>query len=196
MVLPYLAAALLVVATIYSAIVSFKRPESAARSWIFPETPSRSAKIVVGILTLALLTGLTLWLSMSAHKPLQRTSRFLIRDGYTGWIRIEFEVPDAPPLPTENSQYVLRIPAEGLLRTSSTEQYGWANDQYFYYSAQGMSLLPDSGPGELIWGKVNGEHSGASGKTKYEEFFVGTFQQFKDQGRGPQKAAERGTVSP
>ena len=133
---------------------------------------------------------------MSAHKPLQRTSRFLIRDGYTGWIRIEFEVPGAPPLPTENSQYVLRIPAEGLLRTSSTEQYGWANDQYFYYSGQGVHSLPDSGPAGLIWGKVNGEHSGATGKTKYEEFFVGTLEQFKDQGGGPRKAGERGTLSP
>jgi hypothetical protein len=41
--------------------------------------------------------------------------------------------------------------------------------------------LPDSGPAELIWGKINGEESAASGKSKYEEFFVGTTQQFRDQ---------------
>lgn len=29
--------------------------------------------------------------------------------------------------------------------------------------------------------RINGEESGASGKRKYEEFFVGTAQQFKDQ---------------
>jgi hypothetical protein len=41
--------------------------------------------------------------------------------------------------------------------------------------------LPDSGPAGLIWGKINGEKAGASDPRKYEEFFVGTAQQFKDQ---------------
>jgi hypothetical protein len=196
MILPYLAAALLVVVTIYAAFVSFRRPEDATRTWIVPEAASRSSKIAISILTLALLTGLAIWLRMGAHKPPQRTSRFLIPEGYTGWIRIEFEVPGAPTLPTQNGQYVLRIPQDSVLQTSSPEQYGWANDQYFYYSEQGVRSLPDSGLAELIWGKINGEHSGATGNTKYEEFFVGTLEQFKDQGGGPKKAGDRGAVSP
>jgi hypothetical protein len=44
--------------------------------------------------------------------------------------------------------------------------------------------IPDSGAGRLIWGKINGEASSSSGKRKYEEFFVGTQQQFKDQVEG------------
>lgn len=36
----------------------------------------------------------------------------------------------------------------------------------------------------LVWGKINGEASGSSGKRKYEEFFVGTQQQFEDQVEG------------
>ena len=44
----------------------------------------------------------------------------------------------------------------------------------------GSRRLPDSGPGRLVWGKINGEESGPGGKRKYEEFFVGTEQQFKD----------------
>jgi hypothetical protein len=78
-------------------------------------------------------------------------------------------------------RYVFKIPSDGLLRTSSAEQYGWAKDHYYYYSAQGVRALPDSGPAGLIWGKINGEESGASGKRKYEEFFVGAAQKFKDQ---------------
>ena len=43
--------------------------------------------------------------------------------------------------------------------------------------------ISDAGPNCLIWGKINGEATGSSGKRKYEEFFVGTQQQFKNQGK-------------
>ncbi len=181
MILPYLATAFLVLATIYSAIVSFSNPEAGKRNWIFPEAPKRSARIVVGALTLVLVTGVALWLSMSARNSTRPALRFLIPDGYTGWVRIEFDVQGAPPLPREGGEYILKIPPDGILRTSSGQQYGWAKDHYYYYSAQGIRSLPDSGSAALIWGKINGERSGASGKREYEELFVGTAQQFKNQ---------------
>jgi hypothetical protein len=181
MKLPYVAIALLIIATAYSAIVSFMHHWSRERSWIFPESASRSARLFVGTFTLALLTGLGLWLGMSTRNLNHRSSRFLIPEGYTGWIRVEFGVQGAPPLPMEGGQYVFKIPSDGLLRTSSAEQYGWATDHYYFYSAQGVRALPDSGPAGLIWGKINGEESGAKGKRKYEEFFVGDAQHFKIQ---------------
>ncbi|MGA7926427.1 MAG: hypothetical protein WCA20_10540 [Candidatus Sulfotelmatobacter sp.] len=183
MKLPYVAIALLLFATAYSAIVSFRQHGGGKRSWIFPESASRAVQLFVGVLTLGLLAGLALWLGMSTRNSTLRSSRFLIPEGYAGWIRIEFEVQGAPRLPIEGGQYVLKIPSDGVLRTSSAEQYGWAKDQYYYYSAQGVRSLPDSGPAELIWGKINGEESGVSGKRKYEEFFVGNAQQFKDQAK-------------
>ena len=181
MILPYAATALLVVATLYSAIVSFRPAEAGKRTWIFPEAPRRSARIVVGLLSLALLAGLAVWLNGSARNSTRPASRFLIPEGYTGWTRVEFEVQGAPPLPTEGGEYILKIPPDAVLRTSSAEQYGWAKDHYYYYSAQGTRPLPDSGSAALIWGKINGEESAASRKRKYEEFFVGTAQQFKNQ---------------
>lgn len=146
--------------------------------WIFPDATTRSRRIFVGALTVALLTGFVWWQRVIAQNSTHRSSRFLIPEGYTGWVRIEFEVQSAPTLPMEGGQYVLKIPSGGVLRTSSAEQYGWAKDHYYYYSAQGVRPLPDSGPAKLIWGKINGEESGASGKRKYEEFFVGNSQQF------------------
>lgn len=181
MILPYAAIALLVVATLYSAIVSFRQAEVGNRTWIFPEAASGSARILVGVLTLALLTGVALWLRVSAWNSTRHSSRFLIPQGYTGWIRVEFEAQGASPLPMQHGEFVLKIPADGVLRTSSREQYGWAKDHYYYESAGGVRPLPDSGQEGLIWGKINGEESGASGKRKYEEFFVGTAQQFKDE---------------
>jgi hypothetical protein len=78
MILPYGATVLLVVATLYSAIVSFRQAEAGNRPWIFSEAPSRSARIVVGVLTLALLTGLAVWLAESARNSTGPASRFLV----------------------------------------------------------------------------------------------------------------------
>jgi hypothetical protein len=183
MILPYLAIVLLALATVYSAIVSFRQAENAAANWIFPTAPRRSAQILAGILSLTLLIGLGLWLSFGFRNNSTRSARFVIPAGYTGWVRVEFEVQGAPPLPMEGSEYVLRIPADGTLQTSSPEQYGWAQDHFYYDSADGMRPIPDSGEASLIWGRINGEAAGALGKRKYEEFFVGTAQQFKNQNK-------------
>ena len=183
MILAYSAIALLVVATVYSALVGFRRLSEDERSWIFPQAPSRSARIAAGILTLAFSTALGMWLYMGSHHSMSRSARFLIPEGYTGWVRVEFDVQGAAPLPEEGGDYVLKIPSAGILQTSSPEQYGWARDRYYYYSVQGQRSIPDSGQGELIWGKINGEEVSSAGKRKYEEFFVGTAQQFRDQSR-------------
>jgi hypothetical protein len=185
MMLAYLATALLAVATVYSAIVSFRqKPEDAAPSWIFPEQTRRPSKIAVSVVTFLLVIGWVAWFSVSPRNSTPRSLRFLISEGHTGWVRVEFEVPGAPPLPVEAGKTVLRIPPSGVLETSSPEQYGWAKDEYFFYSSTGSRRLPDSGPQRLIWGKINGEASGTSGKRKYEEFFVGNQQQFKEQING------------
>ena len=187
MILPYLAAVLLTLATAYSAVVSFRqKPEagSAESSWIFPDGAKRPTRIFIGIATLLLLIALGAWFRISARNSTPRSMRFLIPEGYSGWVRIEFEVSGAPALPEEAGQPLLRIPPSGTLRTSSPEQYGRVNNSYGFYSSAGVRPIPDSGPGKLIWGKINGEASGASGKRKYEKFFVGTQQQFKGQIEG------------
>ena len=181
MIVAYVSLALLAIATVYSGIVSFRKTEGATPSWIFPMAVGWPTRIAVGAFNLALLISLALWLGWTRQHSSLRSSRFLIPEGYTGWIRVEFEVQGAPPLSTEGGEYVVRIPADGILRTSSPEQYGWARDHYYYYSAEGVHPIPDSVEAALIWGRINGEASGAAGKRKYEEFFVGTAQQFKNQ---------------
>jgi len=184
MILPYLSVAVLVVATLYAAVVSFRQPsEPAAGSWIFPAAAGRRIRIFVGVATLILVIGIGSWFALSVQHTVRRSSRFLIPDGYAGWVRVEFEVQGAPALPVEGGQYVLRIGPDGSLTTSSLEQFGWAKDSYYFDSVDGLHLIPDAGPQSLIWGKINGEAAGVSGKRKYEEFFVGTQQQFKDQGK-------------
>lgn len=182
MILPYAAIVLLAFATVYAGIVSFRKPEAAPASWIFPTATSRSARIILGAFSLALLIAL-MWFGLSAHPSSLRSSEFLIPEGYTCWVRVEFETQGAPPLPMEAGGYILKIPDSGALQTSSAEQYGWAKDRYYYYSAEGMHPIPNSGGGSLIWGHINGEAAGVAGRRKYEEFFVGTAQQFKNQAK-------------
>lgn len=184
MTLPFAALALLALVTVYSAIVSFREAKDVPPSWFFPNAVKRSAQIVVGILVLIPLIALSIWLGLGARHESLRSSRFLIPDAYTGWIRVEFEVPGAPPLPIDHGEYTIKIPSDGVLRTSSAEQYGWAHDRYYYYSGQNLLSLPDSGASAMIWGKLNGEALGKSGQRKYEEFFVGTAEQFKNQSKG------------
>ena len=181
MILPYLATVLLILATAYAAVVSFKPEPDSGATWIFPDGVKKSARMFVGVATLIFVIGLVAWLNVAARKATRPSSRFLIPEGYTGWVRVEFEVLGAPPLPVEAGQHVLTIPPGGLLRTSSPEQYGWAKDSYCFSSNAGARPIPDSGPQALIWGKINGEGSGSSGKRKYQQFFVGTEQQFKEQ---------------
>ncbi len=199
MILPLLATALLVLVTAYSAVVSFRQPrDGSAPTWIFPNDTKRSAQIAVGICSLALLLGLAVWLAIDARHSIRHSSRFLIPEGYVGWVRVEFQVNGAPPLPVEGGEYLFKFPPSGLLRTSSSEEYGWAKDHYFYYSEKGTRILPDTsvGGGGLIWGKINGEASGPQGKRKYEEFFVGTERQFKEQTRGEQNVGSTARATP
>jgi hypothetical protein len=188
MIMPYLATALLALATVYAAGASFRlQPDDGVLNWVFPHEAKRSTRRTVVIGTLAVLLAGLIWLALDA--PIRRSSRFLIPEGYVGWVRIEFQVVGAPVLPTERGAYVFRFPASGLLRTSSPEEFGWAKDQYFYYSERSSRMLPDSSPGGggLVWGKINGEETDSQGKRRYEEFFVGTQQQFAEQTSGEPK---------
>lgn len=190
MILPYFAIVALVLATVYSAIVSFRqRPESTEANWAFPIAAGRRLRIITGVATLVVVLAIGAWFALSVRHTARRSSRFLIPEQYRGWVTVEFEVQGTPPLPVEGGQYVLTIGSDGVLQTSSLEQYGWANDSYFFYSAAGVHQIPDAGPQSLIWGKINGEAANSAGKRKYEEFFVGSQEEFREQPNG-----EKGTL--
>ena len=113
----------------------------------------------------------------------RRPSRYLIPEGYVGWIRIDFKVKDAPPLPVEDERYLFKIPHSGHLKTSSDIEYGWASGDDFYYSGKTRRKLVETmwGKGGMIWGQSNGSAEDSAGnKTAiYEHVFIGTEEQFK-----------------
>jgi Family of unknown function (DUF6843) len=119
---------------------------------------------------------LSLFLLLTGCPPAEtRTgSRYLIPKGYVGWVRLDFSVANAEPARLQDGLYEFRFPREGRLQTSSRMEFGWAKDQYFYYSGSELSQIRQTGWGEggSIWGSVNsGDGS--------QMFFVGTEEQYQ-----------------
>jgi hypothetical protein len=113
----------------------------------------------------------------------RRPVKYLIPAGYTGWVKINFQVPIAPALPIEDGNYVAQIPANAELQTSSDIEYGSAKDEYYYYDADGKHPLKVStwGGGGMIWGGFTGQQSNSTNQVvqTYLQFFVGAEEEYK-----------------
>jgi hypothetical protein len=107
----------------------------------------------------------------------------LIPNGYVGWVRIDFKIKHSSALPVEDGYYLVKLPTQGHIQTSSDIEYGWATDEYYYYSNGKREVLASTGWGEggMIWGQFNGSRQGPD-EPPYQYFFVGTEEQFKEFG--------------
>lgn len=110
---------------------------------------------------------------------------YLIPDGYVGWVKVEFNVKNAPPLPIEDGHYIFKIPNSGLLQTSSDKESGLADDKYFYVADNNKrQLVADIiiDPITMIWSGYSGEDLiiGSTDKPlKYIYFFVGPKEEYE-----------------
>ena len=105
--------------------------------------------------------------------------RFLIPEGYVGWIRVDFNVKAAQPLPAEGDHVVLIIPESGYLRTPARYLCGWPQD--YYYAGNSRAQLDVR---EMI--RWNGFASGdepTSEKEIAEYIFIGTEAEFDRYGK-------------
>ena len=117
----------------------------------------------------------------------RRPSRYLIPEGYVGWVKIIFKVPAAPALPVENGHYLIRFPSTGVLQTSSDIEYGvTSKDDYYYYSDDVRKILQLTGSGGkgMIWAQHNGESFDSSNRLleTADAFFVGTEDDYREYG--------------
>jgi hypothetical protein len=106
-------------------------------------------------------------------------SKFLIPEGYVGWLRVEHGVECAPAIPVEDGVRIFRFSGTGVLETSSPLAEQAAERQYFYYAADGSerNLAADYRNGDgMIWKESPGSRGG---KMKMFIFFVGTEEQSK-----------------
>src|SRR2546429_9618871 len=129
-----------------------------------------------------LLFVLVIPISANCQGQQRRPSRYLIPEGYVGWVRIDFNIKDAPSLSVEDGYYLFKFPPSGRIQTSSDMEYGAAKDEFYYYSGDTRHLLKETGWGHggMIWAGFNG---GAQGeKEVHQYFFVGTEEELKEFG--------------
>ena len=108
-------------------------------------------------------------------------SKFVIPDGYVGWLRVEHDVECASPVPVESGTTIFRFTGTNVLETSSPMPETAAERRYFYYSTGGSErdLAADYRNGNgMIWRETPGSRDG---RMRMFMFFVGTEEQSKSQ---------------
>lgn len=141
---------------------------------------ARAGTIAVFVLSLPVLVGIFFYgpfvLDLFLHR--RPPSRFLIPSGYVGWVKIEYRVSSAPPLPREGKYLLVHVDKSGSAQTSSDLPEGWAHDEFFYYSGDSWQVLSNAGwcKGGMIWAEViaSGDHP-----AKVQKFFVGNEDRFR-----------------
>lgn len=106
-------------------------------------------------------------------------SKFLIPEGYVGWLRVEYDVECRPPIPVGDGVRILRFARGDVLETSSSMPEDAAERQYSYYAEDGSerNLAADYRNGNgMIWQETSGSRDG---KMRMFLFFVGTEEQSK-----------------
>jgi hypothetical protein len=140
------------------------------------------------VTSLALLQGACIECK-ERRMPKVTPSIYLIPEGFTGWVTIEYEVADAPPLPFEDGHRLFIIPRSGRLETSSPQELGRiVRERYYYVHADGRrtpirkpeseygasgDVAAEVHPAPVILASGVGSSTGASGRHVYEQFHVG-----------------------
>lgn len=100
-------------------------------------------KIKMKIIKITLITicvifvayvGLLLY--ADANRP--KGTRYYLPEKYAGWVCVSFNVDGAPPLPIEEGFLAAKIPANGILKTSSEPRFSPTRDEYYYYNEKGI----------------------------------------------------------
>ena len=118
-----------------------------------------------------------------------RTERWIIPKGYVGWLRLDYRVPGAPPLPIENGRFLVRMPLSGRLQTSSLTNEAFEKNEYFYPEAGDLHRLVFSWPplpGYAIQSVYRERHSRPDMPRwftpEFECVYVGTRSNFSQKG--------------
>jgi hypothetical protein len=137
----------------------------------------------VSLLSCVVAAGWLFVLSISAaiggSAQTRHPVRYLIPNGYVGWVEVKHNRAGAPPDMTIGGTIQRKFDSQGFSVTSSTLEDGWAKDEYLYYSPDGsITVLPETiwGGGGKIWGSqvsTNIDHSVFN-----EFFYVGTEDQY------------------
>jgi hypothetical protein len=137
------------------------------------------------LIPLLIFTFMLIGLAACRDKQ-RRPDRYLIPNGYVGWVRINYKIKDARTIPVEDGYNLLEFSQNGIINTSSNGETGFAQDEYYYYSDSERRRISDTGENNKIWGRIGYGSRMVPGQvaTKYGEFFVGTQEEYEKYGIG------------
>ena len=101
-----------------------------------------------------LIIGVALFCMLGGCSTERRCDRYIIPDGYTGWIKIYYSVKGEPLLPFKDGCNVIKISAKGECITSSNPEFGVAHDEFYYIKGDKLELLENgfkAGNGITYW---------------------------------------------
>jgi hypothetical protein len=96
-------------------------------------------KVKIYLYYLLIAFGLIL---LSSCEKTRIPTAYELPSGYTGWVTVKFEKPNAPPLETVNGYYIIKISDSGFAETSSKIEDGWAQDKYYWLEGDKENILP------------------------------------------------------
>lgn len=85
--------------------------------------------------------------------------KWVFAEGFEGEAAVLYGVPSAPALPRDGGMWRIEVPADGIVRTSTRMEEGWAKDEYFRRQGDKLVPLAELAPG----GKGSGVFGGATG---------------------------------
>jgi len=141
-------------------------------------------------------------LNITKESSEQKSQKFIIPQNYVGWVRVSYEVPNAPPLPIEDGNSIYRIPDSGFLETSSKKSEDVMDPVKYFYSINNSLTeikITSWGKGGMVWGgytEIGIEPNAGKKDGSYLGFFVGTEQEFKEYGLKMEEKVGRIAIKP
>jgi hypothetical protein len=104
--------------------------------------------------------------------------RFVLTDGFQGWVTLVYDFPDCDALPVADGKRLYNIPTTGELCTQSPYTPGWAEDTFVFASAPDDNIAQNQKmPGNKIWNETQFDYKHANGKVlTVRGFWVGDRQ--------------------
>ncbi|MED4069789.1 DUF6843 domain-containing protein [Priestia endophytica] len=117
-----------------------------------------------------------LFVLCACNQDKQYPNLFYIKDGYVGWVEVEYNKEGAFPTSKEGTYNVLWVDENGKAETEEPPpEQGWANNRYYYFAENGdRKELKQS---EKIHGATTTRKNNEEKAIEY--FFVGSEKQFE-----------------
>ena len=122
--------------------------------------------------------GFVVFALLSTSPPL----RYEIKEGFRGWVVIQYGDLRCAPRPTQKGYLVLQIPESGCLCTSTSQPLGFRKTVYEYVSPSGQRteiFVKYGDPSSQILEHATGEYVIGEKKFIREYFFVGPVHEYK-----------------